>query len=92
MNQEKSKIFRGSDRSIKYLGMYLKCYNFNKIKWRKDGISTDEVEEQILALQAQAISNVQLRAPIDLMLKRLVNRGLAKKCKDGTVRGTAYIK
>lgn len=92
VNQEKSKILRSSEKGIKYLGMYLRYYSSNQIKIRKDGITTDEAAGQLPALQAQSINNVQLRAPIDLMLQRLVDRGLAKKRADGTARGTAYIK
>lgn len=91
-NQEKSKIYHSGERGIKYLGMYLRYCTHNKIEWRKDGIASGEPENQLPYLKAQAINNVQFRAPIDLMLNKLVERGLAKKRKDGTARGTAYIK
>ena len=43
-------------------------------------------------LQAQSVNTVHFRAPIDRMLKRLVDKGLAKFRKDGTIRGTAYFR
>jgi hypothetical protein len=92
VNQEKSKIYHSGERNIKYLGMYLRYYSHNQIIWRKDGSETDSITKQLPALQAKAINNVQFRAPIDKMLNRLVERGLAKKRKDGTARGTAYLK
>lgn len=91
-NQEKSKIYHSGERGIRYLGMYLRYYTHNKIEWRKDGKATGKPENGLPHLKAQAINNVQFRAPIDLMLKRLIEKGLAKKRKDGTARGTAYIK
>jgi hypothetical protein len=92
VNQEKSKIFHSNERNIKYLGIYLRYFSHHKLKWRKDGSSTDEITKQVPALQAQAINTVQFRAPIDKMLRKLVGKGLAKNRKDGTVRATAYLK
>lgn len=92
VNHEKSKIYHSGERGITYLGMYLRYYKHNQIKWREDGSAEDGPTRQLPALQAQAINNVQFRAPIDRMLNRLVERGLAKKRKDGTARGTAYLK
>lgn len=92
VNQEKSKIYHSNERNIKYLGVYLRYFSHHKLKWRKDGISTDEITKQVPALQAQAINTVHFRAPIDKMLLKLVDKGLAKRRKDGTVRATAYLK
>lgn len=92
INQEKSKIFHSNERNIKYLGMYLRYYKHHKLKWRKDGSTADEITVQVPALQAQAINTVHFRAPIDKMLKKLVDKGLAKRKTDGTVRATAYLK
>ncbi len=92
VNQEKSKIFHSNDRGILYLGVYVRYFSANIVRWRKDGNNTDRVSAQVPHRQAQAVNTVHFRAPIDGMLKRLVDKGLAKYRKDGTVRGTAYIK
>lgn len=92
INQEKSKISHSNDRNISYLGVYLRYFKHNMVKKRAEGMSTDEVSKQTHHLQAQAINTVHFRAPIDKMLKKLVDKGLAKYRKDKTVRGTAYIK
>ena len=92
INQDKSKIFHSNDRGILYLGVYVRYYKHNIVKWRKDGSDADDITVQIPHLQAQSVNTVHFRAPIDRMLKRLVDKGLAKFRKDGTIRGTAYIK
>lgn len=93
INHEKSRIYHSGERNIKYLGMYLRYYSHNQVVWRKDGSSVENsIDKQVPALQAKAINNVQFRAPIDKMLERLVDRGLAKRRKDGTTRGSAYLK
>lgn len=92
ISQEKSKIYHSNERNIKYLGVYLRYFKHHKLKLRKDGISTDEITKQVHALQAQAINTVHFRAPIDKMLSKLVDKGLAKRRKDGTVRATAYLR
>ena len=92
INHNKSKIYHSNDRGILYLGVYVRYYKHNIVKWRKDGNNADEITAQIPHLQGQSVNTVHFRAPIDRMLKRLVDKGLAKFRKDGTVRGTAYIK
>jgi group II intron reverse transcriptase/maturase len=92
INQEKSQVYHSNDRGIKYLGVYLRYFKHNIVKRRKDGGNTDNVTNQVVHLQAQAVNTVHFRAPIDKILQRLVDRGLAKFRKDGSVRGTAYIK
>jgi len=92
INQEKSKIYHSNDRGILYLGMYVRYYKHNIVNWRKNGNNTDSITTQIPHLQAQSINTVHFRAPVERMLKRLVDKGLAKFRKDGTVRGSAYIK
>jgi group II intron reverse transcriptase/maturase len=92
INQEKSKISHSNDLNISYLGVYLRYFKHNMVKKRAEGMSTDEVTKQTHHLQAQAINTVHFRAPIDKMLKKLVDKGLAKYRKDKTVRGTAFIK
>ena len=92
VNQEKSKIYHSNDPGISYLGVYVRYFKRNIVKLRKDGNDVDTVTKQVSHLQAQAVNTVHFRAPIDKMLKRLVDKGLAKTRKDNTVRGTAYIK
>jgi group II intron reverse transcriptase/maturase len=92
VNHEKSKIYHSNERNIKYLGVYIRYFSHHKLKWRKDGTSTDEITKQVPALQAQAINTVHFRVPIDKLLSKLVDKGLAKSRKDGTVRATAYLK
>lgn len=92
INQEKSKIYHSNDPNISYLGVYVRYFKHNIVKWRKDGNVADSVTKQIPHLQAQAVNMVHFRVPIDKLLKRLVDKGLAKFRKDGIVRGTAYIK
>lgn len=92
INQEKSKIYHSNDPNILYLGVYIRYFKHNIVKWRKDGNDTDAVTKQVPHLQAQAVNMVHFRAPIDRLLNRLVDKGLAKRRKDDTVRGTAYIR
>lgn len=92
VNQEKSKIYHSNERNIYYLGVYLRYFKHHKLKLRKDGTFTDEITKQVHALQAQAINTVHFRAPVDKMLSKLVDKSLAKRRKDGTVRATAYLK
>lgn len=92
VNQDKSQVYHSNDRGIKYLGVYLRYFKHNIVKRRKEGGNTDNVTSQVAHLQAQAVNTVHFRAPIDKMLQRLVGRGLAKFRKDGSVRGTAYIR
>jgi group II intron reverse transcriptase/maturase len=92
INQEKSTIYHSNDRGIHYLGVFIRYFKHNIVRYRKDGSKADKVTVQVPHLQAQSVNNVHFRAPIARMLKRLVDKGLAKTRKDGTVRGTAYIK
>lgn len=93
VNQAKSKIYHSNDLGIKFLGMYLRYYSHNIVKRRND--SEEQYKDKVNLvprLQAQAVTVVHFRAPIDSMLKRLVEKGLAKQRKDGTARGTAFVK
>lgn len=92
INQEKSKIYHSNDPNILYLGVYMRYLKHNIVKWRKDGDDTDVVTKQVSHLQAQAVNMVHFRVPIDRMLNRLIEKGLAKRRKDNTVRGTACIR
>ena len=92
INQEKSFILHSHSRGIKYLGAFLRYYKKNAIRKRNDGVDSDSVTKQVPHLQERAINSVQYRAPIESMFERLVNKGLAKKRPNGTVRGSAYIR
>lgn len=91
-NEAKSNVVHSGELGIKYLGMYLRYYHANKIV-KKEVESTDNsVDNSVVALRAQAVNTVHFRAPVDKMLKKLVDRGLAKATTDGIVRGSAYLK
>ena len=92
INQDKSQVYHSNDRGIKYLSVYVRYFKHNIVKRRKAGKNTDNVTSQVAHLQAQAVNTVHFRAPIDKMLQRFVDRGLAKIRKDGSVRGSAYIR
>jgi len=92
LNDQKSRIFHSSDAHIKFLGVYLRYFTHNKIKHRKDSLSDDNITNQVPALMAQAVNTVHFRAPVDEILDRLVNRSIAKKNMDGTIRATAYLR
>ena len=81
-NKTKSYICHSSEKDIKYLGFYLRYLPFNKIikdpnKSYKDGSGLKH------QLKATAINQVQLRVPVKNLLLRAVDRGYAKKRKDG---------
>lgn len=91
-NEEKSSVVHSEELGIKYLGMYLRYYHSNKIVRKNIEPTETSVDKTVVGLRAQAVNTVHFRAPIDRMLKRLVERGLAKANTDGTIRGTAYLK
>lgn len=92
INHEKSKIYHSNERNIKYLGMYLRYFKHYQIKRKKDKNTVDNITKLGPRLQAQATNTVHFRAPILLMLTKLVTKGFAKKRRDGTVRATACLK
>jgi group II intron reverse transcriptase/maturase len=81
-NETKSYICHSSERGTKYLGYYLRYLPLNKVtkdpkKSYKDGAGLGH------QLKATAINQVQLRIPVELLLRRAVDRGYAKVRKDG---------
>jgi group II intron reverse transcriptase/maturase len=91
VNAKKSKIYHGSDVGIKYLGAYIRFFSQNKVKVREDGHVCDEISKEVNKLHAQSVTTAHMRVPVDDILQRLVDRKLAKRRKDGTVRGTAVL-
>jgi len=91
-NEEKSKIYHSSENGIKYLGMYIRFFTHNKIVTRENETSDSDITRQINANKQQAVNTAHFRAPIDRMLKKLTDKGIAKAREDGSIRGTAYIK
>lgn len=81
-NEAKSYISHSSDKGIKYLGYYIRYLPLNKIVVDpnvsfKDGSGSGH------QLKATAINQAQLRIPVELILRRAVDRGYAKIRKDG---------
>lgn len=91
-NKNKSYISHSSDRGIKYLGFYLRYLPLNKIvtdpsKPYKDGSGIGH------QLKATAINQVQLRVPVEDIMRRAADRGYAKVRKDGiSIRATSCRK
>ena len=92
VNESKSKVIHSGEKGTKYLGMYLRYFHENKTVKRELELTDNSVDKTVTALRAQAVNTVHFRAPIDKMLARLVERGLAKSREGGTIRGTAYLK
>lgn len=91
-NKAKSYIFHSSDRGIKYLGFYIRYLPWNKVvidssKPYKDGSGIG------YQLKATAINQVQLRIPVEELMRRAADRGYAKVRKDGiSIRATSCRK
>ena len=83
VNSEKSVIHHSGDKNIKFLGFFIRYlgtkYTLNKVALKKG----------IKQIQRIAINQVQLRVPIEPILKRLVDRGFAANRKNGSVRATS---
>ena len=91
-NESKSKVLHSGDSNIRYLGMYIRYFHQNKTVKKKIEDTESTVDKSVTALRAQAVNTAHFRAPIDKMLVRLVERGLAKRREGGTISGTAYLK
>ena len=91
-NKTKSYISHSSDRGIKYLGFYIRYLPRNKVvidssKPYKDGTGKGH------QLKATAINQVQLRIPVEEIMRRAAERGYARIRKDGTsIRATSFRK
>lgn len=90
-NSSKSYICHSSERGIKYLGYFLRYLPNNKISIDpsvpyKDGSGTGH------QLKSISFNQVQLRIPVQKILRRAVDRGYAKIRKDGTIRPSSCRK
>ena len=92
INETKSYICHSSQRDIKFLGFFLRYFPSNKVikdpsKPYKDGTGIGH------QLKATAINQVQLRIPVELILRRAADCGYAKVRKDGkSIRATSCRK
>lgn len=92
INETKSYISHSSEKGILYLGFYLRYLPNNKIV-KDPKFSPEEVSGIGHQLKATAINQVQLRIPVELILRRAVDRGYAKIRKDGkSIRATSCRK
>ena len=81
-NDSKSFIKHSSERGIMYLGFFLRYFVNNKII--KDPKVTQEDDKGLgHLLKSTALNKVQLRIPVEKILRRAVDRGYAKIRKDG---------
>lgn len=85
-NDSKTYIKHSSEKGIKYLGYYLRYIFNNKIV--NDSTKVQGVQQ----LKRIAINRVQLRIPVELILRRAVERGYGKIRKDGTIRPSSCRK
>lgn len=91
-NEAKSYICHSSDKGIKYLGFYIRFLPRNKV------VSDPKVDSKDGSglghqLKATAINQAQLRIPVELILRRAVDRGYARIRKDGkSIRATSCRK
>ena len=91
-NKSKSYISHSSERGIKYLGYYVRYLPKNKIT-KDPKFSPEENAGVGYQLKATAINPVQLRIPVELLLRRAVERGYAKIRKDDkSIRATSCRK
>jgi hypothetical protein len=88
VNLEKSYIAHAEDYNILFLGMFIKYTSYNKIIKDKN----HEVPGELHQLKSTAINSAQLRAPVELLLKRAVEKQYAKQKANGTVRATSCRK
>jgi group II intron reverse transcriptase/maturase len=89
VNESKSYIKHSSNLDIKYLGYYIKYINHNKIVKDSKISEKDGLGHQ---LKSTAINSAQLRIPVNLLLKRAVDRGYGKVRKAGSIRATSCRK
>jgi len=91
VNEIKSKVLHSSDLGIEYLGMYVRWFHHNKII-KEETHNAGDVGNTVNKLKAQAINTAHFRVPVDIIIRKLVDRGIAKAKDDGTARSTAYIR
>jgi group II intron reverse transcriptase/maturase len=90
LDETKSKIHHSGDRGIKYLGCYIRYINTDKVTTKNYPVK-DKVD-QVTELKNTATNSMQMRAPIDTLMKKAVDRKCAKFRKDGSVRATSCQK
>lgn len=90
-NEAKSRISHSSDRNIKYLGYFVKYIPNNKIVTDPKVSYKDEKGKE-RQLSSTAINKAQLRIPVELILRRAVDRGYAKIRKSGSIRASSCRK
>jgi hypothetical protein len=86
VNLDRSLIHHSGDRGIQFLGFYLQYLSNKQIfdKAKKD----DNISQN----HTVTIISVQLRVPIQLLLKRLIEKGYTKLRANGTYRSTSNRK
>jgi len=91
-NNDKSYVCHSSEKNIKYLGFYVRYLPLNKVI--KDGnVPSKDGSGLGYQLKATAINQVQLRIPVELLLRRAADRGYTKVRKDGkSIRATSCRK
>jgi len=77
VNVEKSGIQHSSEKSIVFLGCYIRFYP-NQI-----------TEYKVTQLKSQVVNNASLKAPINLLLERAVEKKYAVKKNNGNYRATS---
>lgn len=93
INKEKSKIYHATEKNIKYLGVYIRYNSHNKITESERIMAPDDIADTMLHLKSQTINAPQYRVPVDKIIKRLVDRGIAKMNSDtGIARATSFYK
>lgn len=86
VNMDKSKIHHSSDKDIKYLGYYIRYLP------PKRTLDKTKAEAGIKQTKMVAINQAQLRIPVELILKRLMDKGYATRRKNCTYRATSNRK
>ena len=73
--------------------MYLRYSSSNLATWSIDNkYLGSTMIQHVSASPVKVSSKIEFRVPIDLLLNCLVQKEFAKKRKNGTVRGTAYLR
>lgn len=86
VNETKSCIHHSGDKNIKFLGFYIR-YLPNKLV-----LDSKLEDDNIKQLKSVALNQAQLRIPVNLLLQRLADKGIATKRKNGTFRATSCRK
>lgn len=86
VNETKSGIYHSSDKNIKFLGFFIKYLP------PKRTLDKTKAEAGIKQTKMIAINQAQLRIPVEQILKRLADKGMATRRKNGTIRATSFRK